>query len=175
MPSQLSFADMRPRRGPLLAVLPDAARVEERLAQAARAQGFVAGRLACSLAELERELVREARRAGRCPMPASPHALRLALREAAREHSQGPYFRIREQPGYAAALGDLLAALTQGLLDPRDLLSLDVPERVLALARTLRAAQERLDAARVVEPHRALRLAVGALENGGALPRLWPG
>src|SRR5437763_1411598 len=134
MPSQLSFADLRPRRGPSLAVLPDAARVEERLAQAARAQGFVAGRGACSLAQLERE----ARRAGRCPMPASPYALRLALREAAREHSQGPFFRIREQPGYAKALGDLLGALTQGLLDPRELSALDVPERVLALARTLR-------------------------------------
>src|SRR4051812_28908086 len=160
MPSQLSFADLRQRRGPLLAVLPDAARVEERLAQAVRAQGFVAGRVACSLAELERELVREARRAGRCPMPASPHALRLALRDAARAHSQGPFFRIRQQPGYARALGDLLGALTQGLLDPRELSTLDVPERVQALARTLRAAQERLDSAGVVEPHRALRFAV---------------
>src|SRR5437870_2711504 len=137
MAQQLSFAEARPRRP--LAVLPDAARVEERLAAAARAQRFVAGKPACSVAELERDLVREARRAGRCKAPASAHALALVLREAAREHSQGAYFGIREQPGYARALGELLAALTQGLLEPEELLRIDVPERVTALARTLLA------------------------------------
>ena len=172
MPAQLTFADVRPRRGPLLVVLPDAARVEERLSQLARAQGFVAGRVACSVADLERELVREARRSGNCPAPASPPALLLALREAAREHSQGPFFRIREQPGYASALGGLLASLAQGLLDPAELLSLEVPERVTALARTLVAARKRLDAAGLAEPHRAVRLAVEALERGGPLPPL---
>src|SRR5258708_4466231 len=106
MASQLTFADVQRRRGPRLAVLPDAARVEERLALLARAHGFVAGKIACSLADLERELVREARKAGRCPAPASPQALALALREAAREHSQGPFFHIREQPGDARALGE---------------------------------------------------------------------
>ncbi len=170
MPSQLTFADLPRRRGPRVSVLPDAARVEERLLQLARAQGFVAGKVACSLADLERELVREARKAGGCPAPASPEALLLALREAAREHSQGPFFRIREQPGYARALGDLLSALTQGLLDPAELVALDVPERVAALARTLLAARKLLDAAGLVEPQRAVRLAVEALERKGALP-----
>ncbi|MGZ6143874.1 MAG: hypothetical protein ACXWLM_11090, partial [Myxococcales bacterium] len=118
---QLTFGDLRPR-GPRLTVLPDAARVEERLLEAARAQGFVAGRPACSVADLGRELVREARRAGRCPAAASPEALALAVRQAARDHSPGPFFRIREQAGYARALQDLLAALTQGLLDPAELL-----------------------------------------------------
>jgi hypothetical protein len=172
MASQLTFADVQRRRGPRLAVLPDAARVEERLALLARAHGFVAGKIACSLADLERELVREARKAGRCPAPASPQALALALREAAREHSQGPFFHIREQPGYARALGDLLAALTQGLLDPAELLALDVPERVQALARTLLAARGLLDAAGLVEPQRAVRLAVEAVEQRGPLPAL---
>jgi RecB family exonuclease len=153
-------------------VLPDAARVEERLAQLARAQGFVAGAVACSVADLERELVREARRSGKCPAPASPQALLLALREAAREHSQGPFFRIREQPGYAGALGDLLASLAQGLLDPAELLSLEVPERVTALARTLLAVRKRLDSVGLAEPQRAVRLAVEALERGGSLPAL---
>ena len=170
MPSQLSFADLPRRRGPRVSVLPDAARVEERLHLLAREQGFVAGRVACSLADLERELVREARKAGRCPAPASPEALLLALREAAREHSQGPFFRIREQPGYARALGVLLSALTQGLLDPAELLALDVPERVAALARTLLAARKLLDAAGLAEPQRAVRLAVDALEHQGTLP-----
>src|SRR5712691_6699035 len=104
MASQLSFADARPRRGPRLAVLPDAARVEERLARVARAQGFVAGKVACSLAELERELVREARRAGACGPPASKQAVALALREAAREKSGGPFFAVRGQPGYLRGL-----------------------------------------------------------------------
>ena len=170
MPSQLTFADLPRRRGPRVSVLPDAARVEERLLQLARAQGLVAGKVACSLADLERELVREARKAGQCPAPASPEALMLALREAAREHSPGPFFRIREQAGYARALGDLLSALTQGLLDPAELLALDLPERVAALGRTLLAARKRLDAAGLVEPQRAVRLAVEALERKGALP-----
>src|SRR5450432_3853381 len=100
--SQLSFADVKKPRGPRLAVLPDAARVEERLSRLARASGLVAGKAACSLAELERELLRTAR-----VSVASPLALSLALRDAAVQHSQGPYFSIREQPGYARALGDL--------------------------------------------------------------------
>lgn len=166
---QLTFADLRPR-GPRIAVLPDAARVEERLLAAARAQGFVAGRPACSVAELERELVREARRAGKCPAAASPQALALAMRQAARDHSAGPFFRIREQPGYVRALLDLSAALTQGLLEPAELLELDVPERVLALARTLAAARRTLDKAGLVAPHRAVRLAVDELERGLPLP-----
>ena len=170
MPSQLSFADLPRRRGPRVSVLPDAARVEERLLLLAREQGLVAGKVACTLADLERELVREARKAGQCPAPASPEALLLALREAAREHSPGPFFRIREQPGYARALGDLLSALTQGLLDPAELLALDLPERVAALARTLLAARKLLDDAGLVEPQRAVRLAVLALERKGALP-----
>ena len=172
MASQLTFAEFRHRRGPRLTVLPDAARVEERLALLARAQGFVAGKVVCSVADLERELVREARKAGACPLPASPQALLLALREAAREHSQGPFFRIREQPGYARALGDLLAALTQGLLDPEELLALEVPERVAALGRTLMGARRLLDQAGLVDPHRAVRLSVEALERKGALPAL---
>jgi len=172
VPAQLTFADVRPRGGPQLTVLPDAARVEERLQQLARAQGFVAGRVACSVADLERELVREARRSGSCPAPASPAALLLALREAARGHSHGPFFSVRDQPGYARALGDLLAALAQGLLEPAELLSLEVPERVAALARTLVAARALLDGAGLAEPHRAVRAAVEAVERGGPLPPL---
>ena len=166
---QLSFADVRPR-GPKIVVLPDAARVEERLLAAARAQGFVAGRPACSVAELERELVREARRAGKCPAAASPEALALAVRQAARDHSPGPFFRIREQAGYARGLQELLATLTQGLLDPAELLELDVPERVAALVRTLSAARRTLDRAGLVEPHRAVRIAVEEIERGLPLP-----
>ncbi|TMA23191.1 MAG: hypothetical protein E6J88_13085 [Deltaproteobacteria bacterium] len=168
---QLSFADIRPR-GPRLVVLPDSARVEEWLLAAARRQGFVAGRPACTLAELERELVREARRAGKCPPSASPHALMLALREAAREHSHGRFVRIREQAGYARALGDLLATLTQGLLDPADLARLDVPERASELGRTLAAARGLLDRAGLVEPNRAVRIAVDQLAQGMPLPPL---
>src|SRR5437762_13876944 len=116
MHRQLSFADAR-RRGPRIAVLPDAARVEERLGHLARERGFAPGRFAYSVAELGRELIREAQRAGACPEVASPFALRLALRQAAREHSPGPYFGIRGHAGYARALGDLLAALAVGLLE----------------------------------------------------------
>ena len=61
-------------------MLPDAERVEERLGQLARAHGFVAGRVACSLADLERELVQSAQRAGKCPAVATPQAVMLALR-----------------------------------------------------------------------------------------------
>lgn len=167
MPAQLTFAEYRPRREPPLTVLPDAARVEERLSQLARSQGFVATRLVCSLADLERDLVRDALRRGKCPALATPHALALALRTAAREHSEGPFFRIREQPGYARALGDLLSSLTQGLLDPEELVALDVPDRVGALGRTLFAARRALEGAGLCEPQRAVRLAVESLS---ALP-----
>ncbi|MGZ6125361.1 MAG: hypothetical protein ACXWLR_10410, partial [Myxococcales bacterium] len=100
MPEQLSFAQAR-RRGPQIAVLPDAARALERMLRLTRARGFVAGKVAWTVAELERELVREAQRGGACPEVASPHALHLALRQAARNHSPGPYFAIRNQGGYA--------------------------------------------------------------------------
>src|SRR2546421_345977 len=169
MPRQLSFAEAR-RRGPRIAVLPDAARVEERLGRLARERGFVPGRVAYSLAELGRELIREAQRAGACAEVASRFALQLALRQAAREHSPGPYFGIRNHAGYARALGDLLAALTEGLLEPVELAELDVPERPVALARTLIAVRAALDRAELVDPHRALRLAVEHLERGGPLP-----
>jgi len=172
MPEQLSFAHARRRLGPGLAVLPDAARVEERLRRLAREPGraIVAGKVACSLAELERELVREAQRAGACPALASRFALRLALREAARDHSQGPYFAIRREPGYARALGDLASALGQGLLSPAELLALDVPERVRGLARTLQAAGEALSRAGLVDAHEALRLGIAFLETKRKLP-----
>src|SRR5205814_6183164 len=169
MPRQLSFADAR-RRGPRIAVLPDAARVEERLGHLARERGFAPGRFAYGVAGLGRELIREAQRAGACPEVASPFALRLALRQAAREHSPGPYFAIRNHAGYARALGDLLSALTEGLLEPTELAELDVPERPVALARTLIAARTALDRAALADPPRALRLAVEHLERGGALP-----
>src|SRR5438552_2772736 len=147
---QLTFEDARQRRGLTLSVLPDAARVEERLAGLARRQGLVAFKAACSLAELERELVRAARRAGKCPAPAPPEALLLALREAAREHSEGPFFAIRREPGYARALADLLDA------------ELGASERAVALERTLSAARSILERAGLCEPRRAVRLAVEA-------------
>src|SRR6266478_3919305 len=153
-----------------IAVLPDAARVEERLARLARQRGFVAGKVACSLAELERGLVREAQQAGTCPQIASPFALQLALREAARNPSPGPYFAIRNHAGYARALGDLLSALTHGLLPPLELTSLDAPERAVALGRTLLAARQLLDRAALADPHLALGLAIEHVERGGALP-----
>src|SRR5439155_1323186 len=71
---------------------------------------------------------------------------------------------------YARALGDLLAALTEGLLEPVELAALDVPERPVALGRTLIAARAALDRAALVDPHQALRLAVEHLERGGPLP-----
>src|SRR5512140_890954 len=172
MPEQLSFAHARRRQGLRLAVLPDASRVEERLRRLARepGRGIVVGKAACSIAELERELVREAQRAGTCPAQASVFALRLALREAARDHSQGPYFAIRREPGYARALGELSSALTQGLVAPADLLTLDVPERVRALGSTLQAAGEALSRAGLVDPHRAVRLGLDLLEQQRKLP-----
>src|SRR5438105_15428495 len=110
MPKQLSFAEAR-RRGPRIAILPDAARVEERLGRLARERGFVPGRVADSLAELGRELIRQAQRAGACPEVASPFAPELALRQAAREHSPGPYVGIRNHAGSARPLADPLAPL----------------------------------------------------------------
>ena len=170
MPTQLTLAEAR-RRGPRIAVLPDGARVEERLGYLARQRGFVPFRIALSLVELGRELIREAQRAGSCPEVASRFALQLALRQAARDHSPGPYFAIRNHAGYARALGDLLAALTEGLLEPEELAALDVGGRALAVGRTLAAARAALDRVGLADPHRALRLAVEHVERGGALSR----
>src|SRR5438552_1315438 len=170
MPTQLTLAEAR-RRGPRIAVLPDGARVEERLGNLARQRGFVPFRITFSLAELGRDLIREAQRAGSCPEVASRFALQLALRQAARDHSPGPYFAIRKHAGYARALGDLLAALTEGLLEPEELAALDVGGRALAVGRTLAAARAALDRVGLADPHRALRLAVEHVERGGALSR----
>ncbi len=159
-------------------MLPDAARVEERMASLARAQGLVARKVACTLAELERALVREAQRAGKCPAPAPPHALQLVVREAALL-AAGPFAPIRHQPGFARALQDLLAALTQGLLEPGQVLKLSLPEparaRITPLARALVSVRATLDRGGLAEPHRALMLAVQSLEGGGALPPLLAG
>src|SRR5438128_72616 len=170
MPTQLTLAEAR-RRGPRIAVLPDGARVEERLRYLARQRGFVPFRIAFSLAELGRELIREAQRAGSCPEVASRFAVQLALRQAARDHSPGPYFAIRNHAGYARALGDLLAALSEGLLEPEELAALDVGGRALALGRTLAAARDALGRVGLADPHRALRLAVEHVERGGPRPR----
>src|SRR3989442_441135 len=170
MPSQLSLAEAR-RRGTRIAVMPDAARVEERLGYFARQRDFVPFRLAFSVAELGRELIREAQRAGSCPEVASRFAVQLALRQAARHHSPGPYFAVRNHAGYARALGDLLAALSEGLLEPEELAARDPGGRALALGRTLAAARDALGRVGLADPHRALRLAVEHVERGGALPR----
>src|SRR2546428_204321 len=170
MPTQLSLAEAR-RRGPRIAVLPDAARVEERLGDLARQRDFVPFRIAFSVAELGRELIREAQRAGSCPEVASRFAVQLALRQAARDHSPGPYFAVRNHAGYERALGDLLAALSEGLLEPEELAALDLGGRALALGRTLAAARDALGRVGLADPHRALRLAVEHVERGGALPR----
>lgn len=174
--SQLSFEDAhrRPARGPALTVLPDAARVEEHVIR--RADPFVAGQLACTLAELERGLIREARAAGRCPAVATPEALALLFREVCREETprDSAFFGIRDQPGFARAVQDLLAALGQGLLEPAELLRLELteatPERIGPLARVLVEARLALDRRGLTDPNRALRLAVEAVEDGGPLP-----
>src|SRR5207302_8289671 len=87
-------------------------------------------------------------------------------------HSHGPFFRIRHEPGYARALGHVLAALTQGLLNPADLSTLDVPERVHALGRTLEAARAALRGANLADGHLAVQLPVEHLASGGKLPAL---
>ena len=106
--AQLSFdeAPRRARAGPPLTVLPDAARVEEYVVR--RAAPFAAGQTACTIAQLERELVREARAAGVCPRVATPEALSLLFREVCREETprESPFFRIREQAGFARAVQD---------------------------------------------------------------------
>src|SRR5205085_20339 len=78
MHGQLSFAEAR-RRGPRIAVLPDAARVEERLGRLARERGFVPGRVAYSLAELGRELIAARAALDRAALVDPHQALRLAV------------------------------------------------------------------------------------------------
>lgn len=186
--TQLSLLDARPRRaaarapasGRPLAVLPDAARVEERLLRTAAAQGSVQGRIACTVAELERELVRAAQRAGKAGRIAPKLAVRLLLREIARERTQAgsPFHAIRGEPGFAAALADLYAVLEQGLLSPAELVAA-VPtlpdgqrDRVAALAGLLHAAQGELARRGLSLQPAALRAAVQALRGGMPLPPL---
>src|SRR5882762_7251991 len=158
--AQLSFDDARRKApiGPALTVLPDAARV------------------ACTLFQLERELVRKARADGACPRVASPEALALLFRDVCREETprEGPFWGIRDQPGFARAAQDLMSALAQGLIEPAELLRLPLPdaaqERIAPLATLLVRAQKALDRRGLSDPNRALRLAVEALADGGALP-----
>src|SRR5438132_11758409 len=179
--AQLSFEDAsrRPAPGRALTVLPDAARVEEHVLR--RAAPFVAGQLACTLAELGGGLLREARAAGVCPPVATPEALRLLFREVCREETprDSAFFGIREQPGFARAVQDLLAALGQGLLDPAELSRLDLPEaareRIRPLARVLLEVRRALDRRGLADPNRALRLSLDAVENGEPLPAVLRG
>src|SRR2546430_8306168 len=176
--AQLSFDDARRKApaGPAVTVLPDAARVEEHLVR--RAVPFVAGRVACTLAQLERELIREARAAGACPEVASPEALALLFRDVCREETprEGPFWGIRDQPGFARTAQDLMSALAQGLIEPAELLRLPLPEtareRIAPLATLLLRAQKALDRRGLADPNRALRLAVDTLADGGTLPPL---
>ncbi len=176
--AQLSFDDARRKApiGPALTVLPDAARVEEHLVR--RAAPFVAGPVACTLFQLERELVRKARADGACPRVASPEALALLFRDVCREETprEGPFWGIRDQPGFARAAQDLMSALAQGLIEPAELLRLPLPdaaqERIAPLATLLVRAQKALDRRGLADPNRALRLAVDALAGGGDLPSL---
>ena len=166
--------------GPALVVLPDAARVEERLVRAAREAGCVQGRIACTVAELERELVSAAQRAGKAPMLAPPLALTLLFREIARERTQrgSPFYFIREEPGFARALAGLFAVLEQGLLDPEELrdrtAALPEPqsERIGALAGLLCAAKDHLMRRGLATQPGALAIAARALRNGMPLPLL---
>ncbi|HKC59397.1 MAG TPA: PD-(D/E)XK nuclease family protein [Myxococcales bacterium] len=174
--AQLSFDDARRKApaGPALTVLPDAARVDEYLVR--RAAPFVAGRVASTLAQLERDLVREARAAGACPEVASPEALSLLFRDVCREETprEGPFWGIRDQPGFARAAQNLLAALAHGLIEPAELLRLPLPEeareRIAPLSTLLVRARHALDRRGLADPNRALRLSIDALAAGGELP-----
>src|SRR5256714_6355666 len=176
--AQLSFDRARRKApvGPPLTVLPDAARVEEYLVRGAAP--FVAGEVACTLLKLERELVGQARAGGACPKVASPEALALLFRDVCREEPprEGPFWGIRDQPGFARTAQDLMSALAQGLIEPAELLRLPLPEtareRIAPLAPLLLRAQKALDRRGLAGPNRALRRAVDALADGGALPPL---
>ena len=158
----------------MLTVLPDAARVEESVVR--QAAPFAPGHLACTFAELERDVVRAARAAGACGRVATGEVLRLALREACRD-ARPPYARIREQAGFVRAAQDLLGTLTAGMVEPEELLALapSLPsgtrERASSLAAVLRAARTRLEARGLVDAGSALLLSVAHLERGGELPR----
>jgi hypothetical protein len=168
--SQLSFADAPARKahGPTLAVLPDAVRVEEHVVR--KAAPFAPGHLACTFADLEREVVRVARASGACGRIATPETLALALREACRTAAP-PYARIREQAGFARAAQDLLETLSRGMLEPKGLLAL-VPalpggtwERVSSLADVLCTARRRLEERGLVDAGGALLRGVEHLEK----------
>src|SRR6266849_582454 len=160
--AQLSFDDARRKApaGPALTVLPDAARVDEYLVR--RAAPFVTGRVATTLAQLERDLV--------------PEALSLLFRDVCREETprEGPFWGIRDQPGFARAAQDLLAALAHGLIEPAELLRLPLPEeareRIAPLSTLLVRARHALDRRGLADPNRALRLSIDALAAGGELP-----
>ncbi|MFL5399078.1 MAG: PD-(D/E)XK nuclease family protein [Myxococcales bacterium] len=174
--SQLTFTDAKARKaqGPALTVLPDAVRVEEHVVR--KAAPFAPGHLACTFADLEREVVRAARGSGACGRIATPETLALALRDACRTAAP-PYARIREQSGFARAAQDLLAALSRGMLEPKALLAL-VPslpagtwERISSLADILCTARRRLEERGLVDAGGALLRGVAHLEEGGELPR----
>ena len=161
-----------------LSVLPDSARVEERLLSLARANGFVAGQPACTLAELERGLIRAGAAAHPGLSIAPPLALRLALRDTARKlgPALGPFAAIGAEPAFARALEGLLAALAQGLCDPEELFAAaaDLPppvrDRTRALSGALIEARTVLRGRGLVDPHRALWTAVESLERAAPLP-----
>src|SRR5260370_19876452 len=132
------------------------------------------------MAEWEGVIVGAAERAGRAERVGRPLAVRLLLREIARERTErgSPFHAIRSEPGFVAALADLLSVLEQGLLPPGELLALApaLPEaqrdRIAALAGLLRAAHSALARRGLALQPAALRSAVRALQGGLPLPPL---
>ena len=182
---QLSFGEAAPRpppprAGPVLTVLPDAARVEEHLAQRASEGGLAAGNLACTFADLQEQVVRGSGAARDLARPAPPLARLLLYREVARERTPrgSIFFSIRGEAGFARALQSLAGVLGEGMLSPAALLLLcpSLPEatraRVEPLARLLVAAGGTLAEAGLGEPGEALLQACAALREGSPLPRL---
>ena len=190
---QLSFfGDLppkpKPRRGgalPVLTVLPDAARVEARLASLAAETGLAAGPLACTFAQLQEAVIGVAGPAqgGLSLRPAPRLARTLLYRRLARERTPAGsvWHAIRAEPGFARALGALASVLAEGLLSPDALLGLcpELPEptraRVEPLARMLAAGALELRAAGLCEPGEAVRAACERLRAGGPLPALLQG
>jgi hypothetical protein len=187
---QLSFfGDLppkpKPRRpGNVLAVLPDAARVEARVATLAAQTGLAAGPLACTFAQLQEAVIGAAGPAQAGSLRPAPRLVRTLLyRRLARERTPAGsvWHAIRAEPGFARALGALGSVLAEGLLSPAALLALcpelpaHVRSRVEPLARVLAAGELELRAAGLCEPGEAVRTACERLRAGGPLPSLLQG
>src|SRR5919204_2115566 len=157
-------------RGHRIRVLPDRARVDDAMVQAAKASGFVDGTGWMTFAQLV-DALGGGRDAGR--RPCSALTARVLVWAAARELGPGPFGAHVQEPAFARAAIELIWELKAGGLSPTEFhraiahFPAGRIERARYLARLYGDYQQRLGSLRLVDSEDEARWATECLRQRG--------